>query len=219
MRRLSLKEPEQAAGGIAQGGIEPAGIPPERRALMLERLEVRRVPGFRRGGFTLEALSPGVNVIYGPNGSGKSTAARAIEKLLWPAETLTPEDELFGRFQLAGETWTAEAEGKRWAWQREGRPADRPAFPGELARRRYHLSLTELLRADDRIATLLGCLLTLTPGTVAIDYLPEAGLMYIHALDADDAGEVEAGVREIERRLLRWLDAGESPPEDNPHDE
>src|SRR5690554_4134790 len=117
---------------------------------MLERLEVRRVPGFRRGGFTLEALSPGVNVIYGPNGSGKSTAARAIEKLLWPAETLTPEDELFGRFQLAGETWTAEAEGKRWAWQREGRPADRPAFPGELARRRYHLSLTELLRADDR---------------------------------------------------------------------
>ncbi|NLF53526.1 MAG: cation:proton antiporter [Thauera phenolivorans] len=90
---------------------------------------------------------------------------------------------------------------------------------GRAVRPRPAIVKLKLLRADDRIATLLGCLLTLTPGTVAIDYLPEAGLMYIHALDADDAGEVEAGVREIERRLLRWLDAGESPPEDNPHDE
>jgi multicomponent Na+:H+ antiporter subunit E len=32
--------------------------------------------------------------------------------------------------------------------------------------------------------------------------------MYIHALDARTAAEVEAGVRAIERRLLRWLDAG-----------
>jgi len=65
-----------------------------------------------------------------------------------------------------------------------------------------------LARPDDRFATLLGCLLTLTPGTMALDYRPESGLMYIHALDARTAAEVEAGVREIERRLLRWLDAG-----------
>ena len=90
---------------------------------------------------------------------------------------------------------------------------------GREVRPRPAIVKLRLLRPDDRIATLLGCLLTLTPGTVALDYAPEAGLMYIHALDADDAGEVEAGVREIERRLLRWLDAGESPPEDNPHDE
>ena len=69
-----------------------------------------------------------------------------------------------------------------------------------------------LARPDDRIATLLGCLLTLTPGTMALDYRPESGLMYIHALDARTAAEVEAGVRAIERRLLHWLDAG--APED-----
>ena len=66
-----------------------------------------------------------------------------------------------------------------------------------------------LARRDDRIATLLGCLLTLTPGTMALDYAPHSGLMYIHAIDARDADAVEAGVREIERRLLRWIDAGE----------
>ena len=66
----------------------------------------------------------------------------------------------------------------------------------------------QLRNPDERVATLLGCLLTLTPGTMALDYRPESGLMYIHALDARTAAEVEAGVRAIERRLLRWLDAG-----------
>ena len=69
-----------------------------------------------------------------------------------------------------------------------------------------------LARPDDRIATLLGCLLTLTPGTMALEYLPESGLMYIHAIDAKEAAAVEAGVRAIERRLLRWIDADAPPP-------
>jgi multicomponent Na+:H+ antiporter subunit E len=74
----------------------------------------------------------------------------------------------------------------------------------------------ELACRDERFATLLGCLLTLTPGTMALDYRPGSGLMYIHALDARDAATIKAGVREIERRLLRWLDAG--PPPATRHD-
>ena len=69
-----------------------------------------------------------------------------------------------------------------------------------------------LARPDDRIATLLGCLLTLTPGTMALEYLPESGLRYTHAIDAKEAAAVEAGVRAIERRLLRWIDADAPPP-------
>lgn len=68
-----------------------------------------------------------------------------------------------------------------------------------------------LQRPGDGLATLLGCLLTLTPGTMAMDYEPETGLMYVHALDAAGIDEVEAGVREIEERLLAWIDAGDSP--------
>ena len=55
-------------------------------------------------------------------------------------------------------------------------------------------------------------LLTLTPGTMALEYLPESGLMYIHAIDAKEAAAVEAGVRAIESRLLRWIDADAPPP-------
>ncbi|MHB1375787.1 MAG: Na+/H+ antiporter subunit E [Thauera sp.] len=70
-----------------------------------------------------------------------------------------------------------------------------------------------LARHDERFATLLGCLLTLTPGTMALDYAADSGVMYIHALDAHDADAVEASVRAIERRLLLWINAGETPPE------
>lgn len=68
-----------------------------------------------------------------------------------------------------------------------------------------------LARADDRLATVVGCLLTLTPGTMAMEYDPESSLMYVHALDAQSAEEVEAGVRAIESRLLAWVDAGDTP--------
>lgn len=55
------------------------------------------------------------------------------------------------------------------------------------------------------IATLIGLLLTLTPGTMALEYEPVSGVMYVHALDADSADKVEHGLREIERRLLDWM--------------
>ena len=69
-----------------------------------------------------------------------------------------------------------------------------------------------LARRDERFATLLGCLLTLTPGTLALDYVAERGTMYIHAIDARDAEDVKDGVRAIESRLLAWLHAGKDAP-------
>ncbi len=66
-----------------------------------------------------------------------------------------------------------------------------------------------LRRGDERIATLIGCLLTLTPGTLALDYEAEAGELLIHALDTDSVERVERAVREIESRLLAWIDASE----------
>ncbi|MDO9596575.1 MAG: Na+/H+ antiporter subunit E [Azoarcus sp.] len=68
-----------------------------------------------------------------------------------------------------------------------------------------------LQRADDRLATVIGCLLTLTPGTLALDYDPASGVLYVHALDAGSAAEIEEGVRNIEGRLLAWMDAERLP--------
>lgn len=59
---------------------------------------------------------------------------------------------------------------------------------------------------DKRLITLLGCLLTLTPGTLALDFHAGSGQMFVHVLDARSAASVSAAVREIERRLMRWVD-------------
>ena len=64
-------------------------------------------------------------------------------------------------------------------------------------------------REVDKV-TLLGTLLTLTPGTQALDYDEEQGLLYIHALDARRREDVTDILIELERRLLAWLDAGKA---------
>ncbi|MFB8829287.1 Na+/H+ antiporter subunit E [Azotobacter sp. CWF10] len=63
-----------------------------------------------------------------------------------------------------------------------------------------------LRRPEARLATLLGCLLTLTPGTLALEYRETEGTLFVHALDARNPAAVEAMLRELERRLLHWLD-------------
>jgi multicomponent Na+:H+ antiporter subunit E len=57
----------------------------------------------------------------------------------------------------------------------------------------------------DWVATLVGMLLTLTPGTMAMEYDSRAGLLYIHVLDTESVDTVDAAVRRIETRLLAWL--------------
>lgn len=64
-----------------------------------------------------------------------------------------------------------------------------------------------LLRRDEALATLIGCLLTLTPGTMALEFEPDTGVLFVHALDTDSEARVENAVREIEARLLAWIDA------------
>ncbi|MGL6161001.1 Na+/H+ antiporter subunit E [Microbulbifer sp.] len=63
--------------------------------------------------------------------------------------------------------------------------------------------------------TLLGLLLTLTPGTLALEYDEAAGLLYIHALDARCGERVQHLVTELERRLLAWIEA-DGEEEENP---
>jgi multicomponent Na+:H+ antiporter subunit E len=58
----------------------------------------------------------------------------------------------------------------------------------------------------DWVATLVGMLLTLTPGTMAMEYDSRAGLLYIHVLDTESVESVDAAVRRLETRLLAWLD-------------
>lgn len=63
-----------------------------------------------------------------------------------------------------------------------------------------------LRRREEWVVTLIGCLLSLTPGTLALEYEPQTGALFVHVLDAESERQVEAGVREIESRLLAWID-------------
>lgn len=58
---------------------------------------------------------------------------------------------------------------------------------------------------DKRLITLIGCLLTLTPGTLALDYRARDGEMIVHVLDTRSVDLVAAAIGEIERRLMRWV--------------
>ena len=65
-------------------------------ALNFRAIEIRRMPGFPRGGFRIDGFCPGVNIVYGPNASGKTTLGKAIRRLL------RPEDKPADRYSL----WT-----------------------------------------------------------------------------------------------------------------
>lgn len=57
---------------------------------------------------------------------------------------------------------------------------------------------------DRRLVTVIGCLLTLTPGTLALEYVEVEGLLYVHVLDARSAQPVLDALAEIERRVMAW---------------
>lgn len=64
-------------------------------------------------------------------------------------------------------------------------------------------------REIDKV-TLLGTLLTLTPGTLVLEYDEQQGLLYIHALDARRREDVTDNLTQLERRLQAWIDAGKA---------
>ncbi|SDU12887.1 Na+/H+ antiporter subunit E [Halopseudomonas salegens] len=61
---------------------------------------------------------------------------------------------------------------------------------------------------DRRLVTIIGCLLTLTPGTLALDYNEYDGDLYVHILDTASADPVFSAVAEIEQRLMAWVYPG-----------
>lgn len=60
-------------------------------------------------------------------------------------------------------------------------------------------------RPSKVLATLLGLFLSLTPGTLAVEYDPERALLEIHTLDTPSVETVTRSVRRIEERILAWF--------------
>jgi multicomponent Na+:H+ antiporter subunit E len=55
---------------------------------------------------------------------------------------------------------------------------------------------------SDIAVTLLANLITLTPGTLALDVSSDSSVMYVHAMHADDLDKVRLDIKTLETRVL-----------------
>lgn len=120
-------------------------------SLRLLELDIQRMPGFERRGFSYQGLRQGIHVIWGPNGSGKTTTCKALRALLWPHEQkgLSPV--------LLNSSW--EWGGKKIEVSREASKVTMPSFLAErligAPAQAYTLVLDDLFHQQERNFTRL----------------------------------------------------------------
>ncbi|QSG16329.1 AAA family ATPase [Halapricum desulfuricans] len=119
-----------------------------RDPICFEEVQIVQAPGFETGGFSVDDLCSGINVIHGPNAAGKTTLAESLEWLCWP-ETADERTSLVGQLSLNGESWRVEVDNGRANYQRDGQAANGPNLPPADQRDRYRLSLHDLLQRDN----------------------------------------------------------------------
>ncbi|RLM91142.1 AAA family ATPase [Haloarcula sp. Atlit-7R] len=119
-----------------------------RDPICFEEIQIVQAPGFETGGFSVDDLCSGINVVHGPNAAGKTTLAESLEWLCWP-ETADERASLVGQLSLNGEDWRVEVDNGRTSYQRDGQEANGPSLPPADQRDRYRLSLHDLLQRDN----------------------------------------------------------------------
>ena len=113
--------------------------------MRLKRLDIIRMPGFEYGGFSLDEVSKGLNIIVGPNGSGKSTTCRALRGLLWPDELSDISyPELHSEWELDGRLLCISREGPVSRCQSGAEAVDRPRLPAEHLAPSYTITIDDL---------------------------------------------------------------------------
>ncbi len=116
------------------------------QALHIKKLVVSKMPGFSEGLRIPQQFSAHLNIVTGPNASGKSSVARAIQKVIWPAES---RDFWLKAEALVGkEEWLFEVNQGFSESQRNGQKQTLQS-PVAEERHRYLLALHELIKADD----------------------------------------------------------------------
>ena len=116
-----------------------------RRAIVINSVNIRRMPGFMNGGFALSGLSPHVNVLYGPNGIGKTTSAKVIEEIFWQVPKVSNSSAFNASLSIGNESWVIDQDGHVRLVQCDGNTAVLPVVPSRETRDRYKLAFHDLL--------------------------------------------------------------------------
>jgi len=113
--------------------------------MILRRLFFGRAPGITQS-FTLDNLSPQINVVVGPNGSGKTSICRALAATLWPSSDSPTSLEVETLWDDDSRTLHAKCEGKRVSWDRDGISMEPPALPDRHLAACYTLGVRDLMQ-------------------------------------------------------------------------
>ncbi|MFW5998940.1 MAG: hypothetical protein ACOCP5_04220 [Halanaerobiaceae bacterium] len=116
--------------------------------LTFENINIRKAPGFDPPGFSVDELSPQVNLIYGPNAVGKTTLGRAFNYLLWPERLAPPNINIQGNFTLNNSNWFVEINFDKILYQKDGTTNSAPFLPPVEHKDRYFITLPDLLQDD-----------------------------------------------------------------------
>ncbi|MEZ4570829.1 MAG: AAA family ATPase [Thermomicrobiales bacterium] len=137
-----------------------------RTSLVFEQLNIRRTPGILSP-YTIEGLTPGINITYGPNASGKSTTAQALQMLLWNDQPDWNRASLAGRLKVEGSDWLIDIDAGVVEVRQDGNVGGRLPVDAVNARDRYVLTLHDLLQTDN--ADFAGVILRESAGGYDVD--------------------------------------------------
>ena len=118
-------------------------------AIHFSHIDVRRMPGFPRGGLAIYGLVEGINVVYGPNASGKTTLARAMQQLLRPHAEGRHTDSLAAELVVAGQSFELDYHLGQVVCRSDGHDVPVPALAPVEVGQRYVLALHELVQQED----------------------------------------------------------------------
>lgn len=171
--------------------------------MKLLRLGIQQLPGIGPG-FTVEDISPHVNLVTGPNASGKSSLLRALRYLVAEPDTSDPPTlSLNASFDEEGTRWTVVRTGRQQQWQRDGQPVERPPLPEGSALHCYWLTMEDLAVAGSGDRELVGQLRKALTGGYDLRGLRQALFQ-----EAPRAGQAERRRLREARDELRRVESG-----------
>ena len=200
-------------------------------SLSFTGITIREMPGFETGGFPIENLAAGVNIIYGPNASGKSSLSRAMGVLLRAAEEHGEDCSLVGKLMVDEESVLIDYRPGKVATQREGMEVQTQNLAPEAMEDRYILALADLLGDKDEADELTSKILREASGGYDIgeaskdagfrslasrsgvpqrDYREAAEELRSSHLEAGQLAEEEEELPDMERKLEQAEDADRS---------